>query len=63
MRVGTPSILANVVTDLDKRRAYYERFVYSQSFAQIDPWEERVKGAAAHEFRPMADLTFKQAAE
>jgi len=62
-RVGTPSILANVVTDLDKRRAYYERFVYSQSFAQIDPWEERVNGKDAHEFAAMAEFGMPVAAE
>ena len=62
-RVGTPSILANVVTDLDKRRAYYERFVYAQSFAQIDPWEERVNGKDAHEFAAMAEFGMPVAAE
>jgi nitrite reductase (NADH) large subunit len=62
-RVGTPSILANVVTDRDKRRAYYERFVYSQTFAQIDPWEERVNGKDAHEFAAMAEFGMPVAAE
>jgi nitrite reductase (NADH) large subunit len=62
-RVGTPSILANVVTDLEKRRHYYERFVYSQTFAQIDPWEERVNGKDAHEFAAMAEFGMPVAAE
>ncbi|KFC68053.1 Nitrite reductase [NAD(P)H], large subunit [Devosia sp. LC5] len=62
-RVGTPSILANVVTDRDKRRAYYERFVYAQTFAQIDPWEERVNGKDAHEFAAMAEFGMPVAAE
>ncbi|WP_193336382.1 nitrite reductase large subunit NirB [Devosia beringensis] len=62
-RVGTPSILANVVDDRDKRRAYYERFVYSQTFAQIDPWEERVNGKDAHEFAALAEFGMPVAAE
>ena len=55
-RVGTPSILGNVVNDRDKRRHYFDRFVYSQRFAQIDPWEERVNGKDAHEFAAMAEF-------
>ena len=62
-RVGTPSILSNVVDDRDKRRAYYERFVYSQRFAQIDPWEERVNGKDAHEFAAMAEFGMPVPAE
>jgi nitrite reductase (NADH) large subunit len=62
-RVGTPSILANVVADKDKRRAYYDRFVYSQTFAQVDPWEERVNGKDAHEFAAMAEFGMPVAAE
>jgi nitrite reductase (NADH) large subunit len=62
-RVGTPSILANVVNDRDKRRHYYERFVHSQSFAQVDPWEERVNGKDAHEFAAMAEFGMPVAAE
>jgi nitrite reductase (NADH) large subunit len=48
---------------LAKRRHYYERFVYSQKFSQIDPWEERVNGKDAHEFAAMAEFGFPQAAE
>jgi nitrite reductase (NADH) large subunit len=62
-RVGTPSIKAAVMDDLAKRRDLYERFVYSQTFAQIDPWEERVNGKDAHEFAAMAALRLPQAAE
>ncbi|KQX40052.1 nitrite reductase [Devosia sp. Root436] len=62
-RVGTPSILANVVTDRDKRRHYYERFVFSQTFAQVDPWEERVNGKDAHEFAALAEFGMPVAAE
>ncbi len=62
-RVGTESILANVVTDKEKRRHYFERFVYAQTFAQVDPWEERVNGKDAHEFAAMAEFGLPVAAE
>ena len=62
-RVGSDSIKANVVEDLAKRRQLFERFVYSQKFAQVDPWEERVNGRDAHEFAAMADFQMLQAAE
>jgi nitrite reductase (NADH) large subunit len=62
-RVGTESILANVVTDKEKRRHYFERFVYAQTFAQVDPWEERVNGKDAHEFAAMAEFGMPVAAE
>ncbi len=62
-RVGKESILAAVVTDLSKRRHYHDRFVFSQTFAQIDPWQERVNGKDAHEFAAMAEFGMPQAAE
>ncbi|ALN71178.1 nitrite reductase large subunit NirB [Aureimonas sp. AU20] len=64
-RVGMESIKAAIVDDLDKRQAYFERFVFSQQFSQVDPWADRAsKGVAAHEFKPMADITpFREAAE
>lgn len=62
-RVGTPSIKAAVIEDIEKRRALHDRFVFSQKFAQVDPWEERVNGKDAHEFAAMAELRLPQAAE
>jgi len=62
-RVGIASIKANIVDDLEKRRRYYDRFVFSQKFAQIDPWEERVNGKDAHEFAAMAEFGVPVAAE
>ena len=63
-RVGIDSIKAAVVDDLEKRRALYDAFVFSQKFSQTDPWSERASGALdAHEFRPLADLTRMEAAE
>jgi nitrite reductase (NADH) large subunit len=46
-----------VVEDSANRAALFARFVFSQKFAQQDPWEERTHGVDAHEFKPMADLT------
>ncbi|RIY00035.1 NAD(P)/FAD-dependent oxidoreductase [Aureimonas flava] len=64
-RVGMDSIRAAVVEDPEKRQAYFERFVFSQRFSQVDPWAERAsRGVAAHEFKPLADLSrFREAAE
>ncbi|RJF80614.1 NAD(P)/FAD-dependent oxidoreductase [Oleomonas cavernae] len=62
-RVGIESIRAAVVDDLERRQALFDRFVYSQKFAQVDPWAERVAGAEAHEFRPMAHFEPREAAE
>jgi nitrite reductase (NADH) large subunit len=55
-RVGVKEIKAQVVDDVAKRRALADRFVFSQQFAQKDPWAERVAGKDAHEFAPLADL-------
>lgn len=62
-RIGIPEIKRQIMDDADKRKAYYERFVFSQKFAQVDPWSERVSGKDKHEFRPMASVGFAQAAE
>jgi len=62
-RVGLQVIRTQVVDDSERRRALYDRFVFSQQFAQVDPWAERVGGKDAHEFRPMADLAQREAAE
>jgi nitrite reductase (NADH) large subunit len=52
-RVGLESIQAQV-TDPAQRKALYDRFVYSQRFARIDPWAERVAGRHNEEFTPMS---------
>jgi len=62
-RVGVAEIKRQVLDDLDRRRGYFERFVFSQKFAQIDPWSERVSGKDKHEFQPMAVAQFAEAAE
>jgi len=52
-RVGLETIQAKV-TDPDTRKALYDRFVFSQRFARIDPWAERVAGRHNEEFTPMS---------
>lgn len=62
-RIGLDEIRRQIVQDGGKRRAYFDRFVFSQKFAQVDPWNERVSGKDKHEFRPMATVGFAEAAE
>ncbi|MDB5525137.1 MAG: nirB [Rhizobium sp.] len=62
-RIGLDEIRRQIMADHDKRRAYYDRFIFSQTFAQVDPWSERVSGKDKHEFQPMATVGFSEAAE
>ncbi len=60
-RVGHDVIREAILENLESRRAYYERFVLSQRFAQSDPWSERVSGMDKHEFQPMAAFNLEAA--
>lgn len=62
-RIGYDEIRRHIMEDGERRKAYFDRFVFSQKFAQVDPWAERVSGKDKHEFRPMADIGFPRAAE
>ncbi|MEF2552538.1 nitrite reductase large subunit NirB [Aurantimonas sp. A2-1-M11] len=62
-RVSTDEIRRQVLDDRERRKAYYDRFVFSQKFAQVDPWSERVSGKDKHEFQPMAAVSLQPAAE
>jgi nitrite reductase [NAD(P)H] large subunit len=62
-RVGVEEIRRQIVADPERRKGYFDRFVFSQKFAQVDPWAERAAGKHRHEFRPMASVGFAQAAE
>jgi nitrite reductase (NADH) large subunit len=62
-RIGYDEIRRQIMDDAEKRKAYFDRFVFSQNFAQVDPWSERVSGHDKHEFRPMAAIGFSEAAE
>ena len=54
-RVGIDYVRRRIVEDADGRRALHRRFLFSQSFVQKDPWAERAAGAAAHEYRALAE--------
>ncbi|MGZ5851165.1 MAG: nitrite reductase large subunit NirB, partial [Hyphomicrobium sp.] len=62
-RVGVAEIRRQVLDDLPRRQAFFDRFVFSQKFAQVDPWSERVSGLHKHEFRPLAAGGMAEAAE
>ncbi|SIQ37811.1 assimilatory nitrite reductase (NAD(P)H) large subunit precursor [Rhizobium sp. RU35A] len=62
-RIGHDEIRRQVLQDTERRKAYYDRFVFSQKFAQVDPWSERVSGKDKHEFKPMASVGYREAAE
>jgi nitrite reductase [NAD(P)H] large subunit len=49
-RVGLQYI-KDAMFDEQQRKALGERFRYSQTFSQIDPWKARAGGEGAHEFR------------
>ncbi len=55
-RVGLTHVKEQLVDDADNRKALAERFHFSQSFAQDDPWQERVEGIDKHEFEPLKQL-------
>jgi nitrite reductase (NADH) large subunit len=52
-RVGLSYVKQRIVEDEAGRKELFERFKYSQQFAQIDPWKERAEGAEAHEFETL----------
>jgi len=55
-RVGIDYVKKRLVEDAEGRAALHARFLYSQRFAQVDPWTERVMGAEAHEFVPLPEM-------
>ncbi|MHB8286149.1 MAG: nitrite reductase large subunit NirB [Caulobacteraceae bacterium] len=61
-RVGLETIRA-AMADPERRAGYYERFRYSQSFSQDDPWAERVAGKDTAEFNTLAVVPFGVAAQ
>lgn len=60
-RIGFDEIRRQIMDDQAMREAYFERFVFSQKFAQVDPWSERVSGKDKHEFKPLATLSLEAA--
>jgi nitrite reductase (NADH) large subunit len=55
-RVGIDYVKKRLVDDAEGRAALHARFLYSQRFAQVDPWTERVMGAEAHEFAALPEM-------
>jgi len=55
-RVGLTYVKERMLDDAEGRKAAAERFLFSQKFSQDDPWEERAKGAEAHEFTPIKTI-------
>jgi nitrite reductase (NADH) large subunit len=55
-RVGIDYVKKRLVADGEGRAALHRRFLYSQTFAQIDPWTDRAMGVDAHEFSPLAEM-------
>ncbi len=62
-RIGYDEVRAQIMDNAEKRKAYFDSFVESQKYAQVDPWSERVSGKDKHEFKPMAVVGQTEAAE
>ncbi|MEM9105587.1 MAG: nitrite reductase large subunit NirB [Pseudomonadota bacterium] len=60
-RIGLEEIRRQIMDNSKMRKSYFERFVFSQKFAQVDPWNERVSGKDKHEFNPIATLDLEAA--
>jgi nitrite reductase (NADH) large subunit len=56
-RVGIAYLQRKIVEDAQSRGALHARFRHAVSFTQKDPWAERAAGIAAHEFKPLAEVT------
>ncbi|MEJ2212532.1 MAG: nitrite reductase large subunit NirB [Gammaproteobacteria bacterium] len=50
-RVGLQYLKDVILDDPETRKTLYERFKFSQKFAQVDPWKARAEGEQAHEFQ------------
>ncbi|MBA4491897.1 nitrite reductase large subunit NirB [Paracoccus sp. S1E-3] len=60
-KVGLDWVKAQVVDDLENRRALSDRFDLSQSVYRKDPWAEHAKPGARDEFAPLADMQLEAA--
>ncbi|WNO53428.1 nitrite reductase large subunit NirB [Stakelama saccharophila] len=56
-RVGLDTVKARIIDDAEGRAALTDRFLFSQSFSQDDPWAERAAGARPEHHTPMAAFT------
>ena len=55
-RVGIATVKKRLVEDAEGRRALNARFLYSQKFAQDDPWAARAGGLDSEEFTKLPEL-------
>ncbi|HEB80660.1 MAG TPA: nitrite reductase large subunit, partial [Chromatiales bacterium] len=56
-RVGLPYVKERVVEDAPGRTLLHERFMESQKYAQIDPWEAPVQNAEARrKYTPLMEI-------
>ncbi|MEO6298960.1 MAG: nitrite reductase large subunit NirB [Paracoccaceae bacterium] len=60
-KVGLDWCRAQVVDDLENRRALYDRFMVSQSVYQVDPWAELARPDQRAQWQPLADLSLEAA--
>ncbi len=60
-RIGVDEIRRQIMENGEARQGYFSRFIFSQKYAQVDPWSERVSGKDKHEFIPMSDLKLEAA--
>ena len=52
-RVGLNYVKQQILDDEANRKALQERFLHSQTYAQIDPWKARAQGEQSHEFKTL----------
>lgn len=52
-RMGLSYVKQRIVEDAANRKALADRFLYSQQFAQVDPWKARAEGVDGHEYTPI----------
>ena len=55
-RVGLDYVKARIVEDGAGREALRSRFLYAQSFHQVDPWADRAAGGEAHLHQHIAEI-------
>jgi nitrite reductase (NADH) large subunit len=55
-RVGVEYVRRRIVEDSDARSALAQRFLFSQSFSQDDPWAQRAAGAERDLHRHLAEI-------
>ena len=61
-KVGLEYIKETIMNDAEARKAYYDKFVFSQKFYQVDPWAVRVEGKEAHHFNEIEIVMPKEVA-